>query len=55
MKSATIIDLSAYLNQQKLPSESPHDTKPSCSEELGIAIQTLIQQMRRSNSLKYTG
>jgi hypothetical protein len=49
MKSAAIIDFTAHRNQENSSSNSEQNTVVS---ELGIAIQTLIQQMRESNPLK---
>lgn len=58
MKSATVIDFTAYVNRQDdSPSsdELQEHVQLSCSDELGMAIQTLIEQMRKSFSLKQTG
>ncbi|EKD74315.1 MAG: hypothetical protein ACD_45C00004G0005 [uncultured bacterium] len=51
MKSNTVIDFTAYV-EQRSQSTKEHQIKPSDSEELGTAIQTLIQQLRQSNPFK---
>jgi len=47
-KMANIIDFSIYQEKEKDQQQTPpEDTKPS--EELGVAIQTLIQQLRNAS------
>ncbi len=55
MKSAIIIDFAAYQEHQDTLSEVPNDKIVCCSDELALAIQTLILQMRKTNPLKQTG
>lgn len=43
---ANIIDFSIYQEKEKDEQTPPEDMKPS--EELGAAIQTLIQQLRNA-------
>ncbi|EKD55454.1 MAG: hypothetical protein ACD_60C00007G0018 [uncultured bacterium] len=52
MKSAAVIDFTAYMEQRSQPEPLTKHAQPSYSEELGIAIQTLIQQLRQSNPFK---
>lgn len=54
MKSAIIIDFAACREIQDNPVETISET-PSCSDELGVAIQLLIQALRQSNPFKQTG
>ncbi len=50
MKNATIIELASYQRQPTSPSPSSESNeKLPPSEELGQAIQLLIQQLRNSN------
>lgn len=54
MKSAIIFDFAAYRKPEDMIAETISET-PSCSDELGIAIQLLIQALRESNPFKQTG
>lgn len=54
MQSATIIDFDAYLEEHlRFRLEQKKET-PHC-DDLGVAIQTLIQEMRKLPNLKQTG
>ncbi len=53
MKSATIIDFAAYLHQKKI-STLNNDVKTPGSDELSIALQTLIEDLRNASSERDT-